>query len=178
MKEFLKLLSLERKKDIESFCREWTISSEDFANFIFAGITGALSPYQHWRHHVNLEPEHLWPTDEELQALGKNGVGKIEGKALKAVTKISQLFEQRKLISVHVFYPPSKKHWHMFYFNQRDTSGEDNHWDLGPHIHYSHDSFLNASLDQVIEQIMQKKPKLPKSIHIKYDYHHNRKHEA
>ncbi len=178
MDDFIKLMALERKKDIETFCRDWVISSEAFADFIFAGMSGAIKPYKHWRHHVNLEPEHLWPTDEELNALGSNGLGKAEGKALKAITKITQMFEQRKLISVHVFYHPSKKFWHMFYFNQRDTSDDNNHWDLGPHIHYTHDSFINADLDKVVAQITQKKPKLPKSIHIKYDYHHSRKHKA
>lgn len=178
MEKFLKLLSLKRKKEVESFCKTWTISSEDLANFIIAGSTGALSPYKHWRYHVNIEPEHLWPTEEELGALARNGVGKIRGEGLKALNKISELFEQRKLISVHLFYHPSKKYWHMFYFNQRDTDGNGNHWDLGPHIHYTHDTFLNATLDEVVSRVTQDKPKLPKSIHIKYDCHHNRKVDA
>lgn len=175
MEEFVQLLNLKRKKEVESFCKDWVISSEKFADFIMAASAGAIQPYLHWRHHVDLEPEHLWPSQEELNALGKNGVGKIEGKALKAITKIEQMFEQRKLISVHVFYHPSKKYWHIFYFNQRDTSKDGNHWDLGPHIHYTHDTFLNVPLDEVIDKIVAEKPKLPKSIHIQYDYHHNRK---
>lgn len=178
MDKFIELLNLKQKKDIENFCKDLVITSEEFADFIVAGMAGVLTPYLHWRHHVNLEPEHLWPTQEELDALHNNGVGNIEGKGLKAVKKIGQMFEDRKLLSVHVFYHSSKKYWHMFYFNQRDTAAHGNHWDLGPHIHYTHDTFLNVDLDEVIEQILAPKPKLPKSIHIKYDYHQNREKDA
>lgn len=172
MEEFIALLSLKRKKEVENFCKKWTISSEKFADFISAGMSGVLSPYIHTRYHVNLEPEHLQPTQEEL---GKSGIGNAKRKALKAITKISQMFDERKLISVHIFFHSSKKYWHIFYFNQRDTTDRNNHWDLGPHIHYTHDTFLNVTLDEVVKQISREKPKLPKSIHIKYDYHHNRK---
>lgn len=169
MDKFITLLNLKSKKEIESFCKDWVIDSEKLSDFILAGMAGALSPYIHARYHVNLEPEHLHPTKDELKALGNSSVGKAEGKALKAITKAMQMFKQRKLISVHFFFHPSKKYWHIFYFNQRDTTDRNNHWNMGPHIHYTHDTFINATLDQVIEQITKDKPKLPKSIHIKYN---------
>ena len=174
MQHIVDLLNLRKKKEVEAHCKKMLLTSEEFSNLILAGITDALAPYLYWRHHVQLEPAHLWPTDEEHAALIKNGPGEIHGKALKLVKKIDQMYKQRKLLNVHLFYLPSKEVWHLFYFSQRDTEKYDNHWDIGPHIHYTHSSFVNVPLDDIVDKIMEEKPKLPKSVHIEYDYHHNR----
>lgn len=57
----------------------------------------------------------------------------------------------------------------------RDYSADENHWKHGPHIHYSRDSFTSEPLEEVWRKICQAAPEFPKSIHVRYDYHHNRR---
>ncbi len=168
MKKFETLFGLTKKRDIESFCNTLTITSTELAALIERGIIGALDPYEYHRNHIRIEPEHLIPTEGDRLALLKNGVGQLEGKAKKLTSKIGSMFDQRKLINIHTFYNPTVNYWHMFYFSQRDTGEKNNHWVEGSHIHYTHDTFVTASLVEVLAKINQDKPKLPKSIHIKY----------
>jgi len=85
------------------------------------------------------------------------------------------MFKDRRLLAVHLFYARSQKHWHMFYFDQRDYSADNNHWLHGPHIHYSQSSFTRETLATVWRGVCQAKPEFPKSVHIRYDYHYNRR---
>ena len=81
----------------------------------------------------------------------------------------------RRLLSVHLFYSPSYEFWHLFYFDQRDHDPRDNHWKHGPHLHYSQNSFTRESLASVWDKVRQPKPEFPRALHIRYDYHHNRR---
>lgn len=174
LEDLVNLFNVVGKKNAEAVCRKLTIRSEDFANVVLAVRVAGLGRYQYACHFAELSSDTLAPSKDELQALGLNGIGRLNGKGLKAARKIDQLFNVRRLLSVHLFYSRSQKYWHMFYFDQRDYSAVDNHWVLGPHIHYSQDTFTRESLADVWHKIHQDKPNFPKSIHVRYDYHHNR----
>jgi hypothetical protein len=174
LEKLITLFNLKNKREIEKYCNSLVISSEGLATLILIARTAGLEPYLYACHFTQLVPEHLPPSTEELKALSQNDVGPLKGKAKKMMSKISQIFIDRRLLAAHLFYDPSQKYWHMFYFDQRDLQGDRNHWKNGPHIHYSHDSFVNEPLDDVWEKVCLKKPEFPKSIHIKYNYHHNR----
>ena len=96
--------------------------------------------------------------------------------ARKTVTKVFQIFQDRRMFSAHLFYTPSNKFWHLFYFDQLDVTDINNHWKAGgPHIHYSRESFTSAPLADVWRRVRARPPNPPPSVHVRYDYHHNRK---
>jgi len=174
MEVILKLFNLDKKAEVKKHCREVTISSEVLADVVFNGRIGNLENYIYQCAFINITPEHLELTEANLKTMVEVKPGPIEGKAKTAFNKIDTSFEQRKLLNVHLFHTPSKEYWNMFYFTQRDTTKYNNHWKHGPHIHYSSDLILSTPIDEVWKLINQRKPRLPKSEHIKYDYHHNR----
>lgn len=173
--DLVTLFNLNKKRDVEAHCRRLIIRSEEFADVLLAARVAGLGPYSYANHFIELAPASLEPSKEELQALGTNGLGKLNGKALKAIRKVDQMFRDRRLLAVHLFYARSQKYWHMFYFDQRDYSANNNHWIHGPHLHYSHDSFTREPLHEVWKKVCQPEPKFPKSVHVRYDYHHNRR---
>ena len=171
----LQLFNLERKRDVERYCSDLVITSEDLTDLLLAASVAGIPPYCYACHFHDLQPESLQPTEAQLMALGSNGVGPLSKQAAKAVKKVSQTFKDRRLLSLHLFYTLDQKYWHLFYFDQRDYSGIDNHWKHGPHIHYCHDSFTNEPLASIWARATADQPSLPPELHIRYDYHHNRK---
>lgn len=175
LENLLKLFSLERKKDVEKYCRDLVIKSEDLADIILAGRISGLRPYLYNVHFSETVPEYLNPTEQDFAALTSNGVGKMSRGARKTANKISEIFNQRRLFSAHLFYAPSHKFWNLFYFDQRDVDSMSNHWVSGPHIHYSRESFCREPLQEVWRNVCNSPPVPPSGIHIRYDYHHHRK---
>ncbi|MGH8509117.1 MAG: hypothetical protein ACREVH_10415 [Gammaproteobacteria bacterium] len=176
LEQLIELFNARKKREAESLARNLTVTSEAFANLILAGRVGALLPQYHYQAHFDeVTPPNLEPTKEEFAALGRNGVGLLKGKALKASRKMGQIFRDRRLLCVHLFYAPSQKYWHMFHFDQRDTTWLQNHWRKGPHVHYASDLMNKSPLTEVWAKVCKRPAEFPKSIHLRYDYHHNRK---
>ena len=170
----IQLFNMERKREIERYCNDLVITSEDLTDILLAAQVAGIPPYLYACHFHDIQPESLQPTDEQLAALSQNGVGPLGKQAAKVVRKVDQMFKNRRLLAIHLFYTPNQKYWHLFYFDQRDYSATDNHWKHGPHIHYCHDSFTNEPLESVWAKATAEKPQLPPELHIRYDYHHNR----
>jgi hypothetical protein len=125
-----KLLSIEKKSELEKFCRGITITLEDLVMLI---VNSGMIGYMHLRDHHEFVPKHLPPSDEELNALFDSHVGeKLTGSAKKCVNKVSQIFKERRYLSLHVFLNAQK--WHLFYFDQNSVQGL--HWKHGAHIHF------------------------------------------
>ena len=163
------LLNAEKKADAQKICRSLVVNDKDLADLILVGIAGALEPYIYVKHFSEYQPEHLSLKNQELGAIGRNGVGPLAPKARKALNKITQLFVDRRLFCAHLFHEPSHKRWHLFYFDQRDRSSDGNHWKAGgPHIHYSRESLTRGSLQEVWRAVCQMPPELPNSLYIRY----------
>lgn len=175
LEKLLLLFDIKKKREAERHCRSLHVTSEDLAGLILAGRLGRVGGYLYEPHFREISPAHLEPKNHELEALAKNGVGQLRGDALKAMRKIGQVFIDRSLLAVHLFYWPSHEYWHMFYFDQRDYTDRENHWKHGPHIHYSSDLFVSAPLATVWGRVTADEPTFPVSTHIRYDHQHNRK---
>ena len=87
----LGLFNLSKKGEVERHCQGLVITSEDFANVLLAGRIAGLGPYRYACHFHELTPEHLNPKQEELSALGSNGVGPLKGPTLKAIGRWTKL---------------------------------------------------------------------------------------
>jgi hypothetical protein len=165
----LDLFNLPDKKAVQKFCRNAVITIEEFASVTMAAGARLLGPYRYARHFVELVPEHLNPTADDIGVLGTP-----EGE--KTMRKVSQMFKDRRKVGVHLFFLPSKERWHLLYFDQRDMSGTNNHWKAGPHVHYSRESYTNDPLDTVWTRICAKRPEFPAAEHLRYLDRPNREH--
>jgi hypothetical protein len=119
----------------------------------------------HFRELVHLDKH---PTAKDHTALAANGVGPLSKDASKAVRKLFQVIKDRRQLSAHLFYSPHHDYWHLFYFDQRDTSRDKNHWAHGPHIHYVRESYTQKPLAQVWREVHDTPPTLPRGTHIAY----------
>jgi hypothetical protein len=120
IKGFLTLFTFEKKRDLEKYCREFTIYSSDFVAFILA-CEGNRLPFLHRIHYRDFVPEHLNPTDNDLAALSANPVGPLQPDAQKTMRKVFQIFRDRRQLVGHIFYVPGTFEWHFFQFDQRAT---------------------------------------------------------
>jgi hypothetical protein len=175
LERLVPLLNTSGKQEASRYAKDLTITSEALVGIILAAQVGGLGPYAYSSYDREISADTLNPTNEELTALGRTGVGKATGLALKAIRKVDQQFKERSLLVVHLFYSRSHRHWHMFYFDQRDYTARRNHWKHGPHIHYSQDTFAREALSDLWAKIRAPKPQFPPSLHIRFDYHHSRK---
>ncbi|MHC3128251.1 hypothetical protein OB03_13645 [Brevundimonas sp. GN22] len=169
MSELYRIFDLETKASLEAHLKVNTVLSHDFANLIWA-CQSAFVPLGHLPIHRNLTPSQLSLSSENLEALAQNGVGPLQPAAKKTANKIMATFKERKLFNAHYFWRVDRpQEWHLFYFTQRDISGE--HWDEGSHIHLIN-WLTHPTLDIVplLERVISepKVPSLPSGIHVRY----------
>ena len=165
--DLIKLFKINSKRELEKHCRALTIRDVDFVAFILCVRTGGLEPYRYASRFFDHPMPHLTPTPDELTALAQNGIGPLQGKARKAVTKVSQFFVDRRAFAAHLFYTPDYEHWHLFYFDQRDTADVGNRWKHGAHIHFISSLWPNLALPAIWRQAQTGNIRV-RTIHIRY----------
>jgi hypothetical protein len=132
----MKLFSFDKKKDLERYCRDLTIRSEDFFALLVACETSG-EPFIHEISYRDKVPPQLIPSDAEIQALESTPAGTfLSGDAAKAVIKMSQSFVDRRYLVGHMILTRDHSKWHFFCFDQRDLETTGNHWKEGSHIHF------------------------------------------
>jgi hypothetical protein len=119
-------------------------------------------------HYGDHLPEHLHWNNKNSAALKANPVGLLLPDAQKAVTKIFQMFRERRYLVGHLFYVPGGSEWHFFQFDQRDLETEDNHWKQGAHIHFLNWLWPNYDAQTLWTNFTSGKAKLNDSLHIRY----------
>jgi hypothetical protein len=145
----MKIFSFVKKKELERYCRELKISSEDFFELVLSCETVGL-PFHHEISYRDKVPPHLRLKDSEIDALKSTPAGSVlSGAAAKAVSKMSQSFEERRYLVGHMFFSPDHSSWHFFCFDQRDLKGEGNHWEHGSHVHFVNWLWPNLTADSV-----------------------------
>ena len=163
------LINAADKRTAKKICRDLVVDGEDLFDLIMAGRSGLLEPYHYACHFADYTPPHVQPTTEQMSALSSHGEGEFTGNAARAITRIGQMFKERRLFAAHLFYLPEQDFWSLLYFDQRDRSRFNNHWKVGgPHIHYSCEAFTSDSLHNVWQAICQIQPLAPSSEHIRY----------
>lgn len=166
--DLLAIFNIDRKKQLKKHCRSLVIFPEDLADLIFTCATGAMPSYEHQRHHREFQPEHLHLQDEDLRALVANGVGPMQPRARKTVRKVEALFEERRLLSGHIFFTPDLARWRLFYFDQRDFFEHGNHWQSGAHIHLINHLLSGRTAQQVWDQFRTGNPKMGGALHVRF----------
>ena len=133
----IQLLNVKSKNEIRRYSAGLVVHSQDLAALILGAQHGAFAPYRYSNHFSDKVPPHMYPTEAEHAAISQNGIGEFRSRnAEKFASKIFQLFRERHVLSAHLFYTPGYRYWHLFYFDNRDIDGSNNHWRHGAHIHY------------------------------------------
>lgn len=122
-------------------------------------------PFIHTAHHRQFIPDHLTLSQNDLSAIVTNGVGRFGQEAQKAVNKIEATFEERRMLSGHLFQ--NLNGWHFFYFDNRDMSRRRNHWEGGPHIHVINHLMPNRSANSVWSEFCEGNPIMRGALHLR-----------
>jgi len=101
LSDLIALFGFKKKHELTQHCRQVFLQT-DLTRLIQAAKSGQL-PWQYLSHHRNLVPEQLSLTEKDLAAIATSGVGHLQPAAQKAVNKIDTIFNQRRLLSGHMF---------------------------------------------------------------------------
>jgi hypothetical protein len=136
LESLMKIFSFEKRKDLERYCRDLTIRSDDFFALVLT-CEYSSEPFVHEISHRDKVPTHLVPSDSEIEALKSTPAGTLlSGDAAKAARKMSQSLEDRRYLVGHMFFTPDYTKWHFFCVDQRDLESTGNHWKEGSHVHF------------------------------------------
>jgi hypothetical protein len=165
--DLITIFAINKKGKLKQHCRSITILQEDLASLIWASAAG-VTPWEHRAHHREFLPEHLELKDNDLGALATNGVGTLKPRAQKTANKISAIFQERRLLSGHIFFNPDLSEWHLFYFDQRDFAERDNHWQGGSHIHLINHLWPGRTAQGVWNEFRTGNPKMRGALHVRF----------
>ncbi len=164
------LFNTTSKAKLEKYCRDFVLRQTDLVMWIMIAQTGGLDAYRYASHFDDKVPAHLHPTDEERAAIGKSEIGQpLPEKAKKAMSKISQLFVERRHFCAHLFYTLDEQYWFLFYFDQRDLAKRNNHWKYGPHVHLISHHWPNLQVDEVWQRVQRGDAKFTNKLHLRYE---------
>jgi hypothetical protein len=166
----LELFNFRSKSEAMRHCAGLVVHRQDLVALILGAQHGALAPYRYANHFADNVPPHLLPSEAEHLAIQQNEVGKFQTHgARKFVSKIFQLFRARRVLAAHLFYTPNHRYWHLFYFDNRDTTKESkNHWKYGSHIHYISDLWSTVSMEQAWAQVKSGHVAFSSKAHLRY----------
>jgi len=165
--DLIAIFGIKKKSQLKQHCRSITILQEDLANLIFACM-GQGMPWSHRAHHRHFQPEHLHPTSDDLAALSASGLGKMNARAQKTMNKVTALFEERRLLSGHIFFNADLSEWHLFYFDQRDFADRNNHWQGGSHIHLINHLWPGRTAQDVWNEFCTGNPQIRGALHVRF----------
>lgn len=162
-KHLQELLSITSKKELKKFAHSLQIFKADLVTLTH---TCNKIGYHHFIQYGQWVPEHLKPTTDEKEAFEKSGVGKLEGKAAKFISKISNTFIERKYRVGHLFV--GRKRWHLLFLELRDIKSEENHWVAGSHIHFTNDLCSPLGIDEVSRKFAELDFEMGERFHVKW----------
>jgi hypothetical protein len=163
------MLNFTSKRELTRHSKTPHVHQQDLVALILAAQHGSLIPYRYANHFERVLPEHLHPNDAEHAAIAANGVGPFKSRgARKFTSKLFQLFREQRTLAAHLFYTPDHRYWHLFYFDNRDTEKQRNHWKHGPHIHFVSDLWPELSFEVAWAQVLAGNLAFPNKLHLRY----------
>jgi hypothetical protein len=165
--QLFQLLLASTKSELRKRSRAIVITKAALADLVL-GSMGGLTPWNHRRHHREFVPSHLVLTEDDKAAFVANGVGPAVGGARKFINKISAIFDERRLLSGHLFFTSDFSNWHLLYFDQRDTALNGNHWEGGSHIHLINHLWPKWTAQTIWEEFCTGNPQMKGTLHLRF----------
>ncbi len=167
--KLLEVFNIETKRELERHCSRLIVHQTDLVALILGAQHGALHPYRYANHFDRRLPKHLLPNKDEQAALANNGIGSYKTKAAsKFASKLFQLPKEQRALAAHLFYTSNYNYWYLFYFDNRDTSVQSNHWKHGSHIHLVCSLWSQLQLPDVWKNAKEGSFVFPNKIHLRY----------
>ena len=129
--ELLKIFDITKKSILEKHCKNLKIYAKDFSNLI-NWVEEGKSNYDHKIYCREIVPKDLQPLLNELPKIRIDKIGPNDQSIL--LRKIAHVIKVRRQLVLHMFHNKDVSLWHLFYFDQRDTSVNNNRWEFGSHI--------------------------------------------
>ena len=107
----------------------------------------------------NPDPTETWE--------GNTAYGRLKPAAQKMVNKVFATFNERRMLSGHLFW--DTRAWHFFYFDNHDQDTHRNHWAGGPHIHLTNHLWPNRSATAVWDEFRKGNPVMKGALHIRFE---------
>jgi len=168
LESLMKMFSFEKRKDLERYCRDLTIRSDDFFALVLA-CELSREPFAHEISHRDKVPTHLVPSVSEIEALKNTPAGTLlSGDAAKAARKMSQTFEERRYLVGHMFFTPDYSKWHFFCFDQLDLESTGNHWKEGSHVHFVNWLWPRQDAKSVWSNFVMEDARPTSAIHLRF----------
>ncbi|MBX3513670.1 MAG: hypothetical protein KF748_01265 [Xanthobacteraceae bacterium] len=159
-----KIFLFDRLADLRKYIDTITISKSEFSDSIIA-CEARLIPWLHEISHRQFIPDHLHISEKDRDEMSKARVGQPLPKAFR---KIMATFEERRLLVGHLFYHEDPELWHLFYFDQRDTEADRNHWKEGSHLHLINClTHPRSSAEEVWQDFHDGNPKMKGALHVR-----------
>jgi hypothetical protein len=165
--DLIALFTIKKKQKLRQHCRTITITKSDFADLIWRAKLGNL-PWSHCAYCRQFVPEHLRLSEKDLAALGSTGVGPLQPEAETAFNKIREMFDDRRLLSGHMFFNANLSDWHFFYFDQRDFAEKGNRWVGGSHIQFINRLWPKRTAQSVWKEFCSGNPQMRDGLHIRF----------
>jgi len=154
---FAEVILCQDKKALTQLCKATTVTLADFVDFIVACKAG-LTHLNHTMHFVDYVPDHLVETDKDLAVLDADRDFQQSKQGQASLRKLFKSHGERKYKVGHMFISKEKQHpvdeWHFVFFETRELTARDNHWQGGPHVHITNYLWPNLYCQPIWEDFV------------------------
>jgi hypothetical protein len=161
----VEMFEINKKSALERHCTKLTIYAKDFANIVLLADQG-MSNYHHNKYCREIVPKDLRSTLDALPKIQFDSMSADRKSNL--LKRLVQVIKVRRQLVGHMFFDKDVNIWHFFYFDQRDTSKDGNHWNYGSHVHFINFLWPNHDPVYVLKDFLDDNPKLKGSLHIRF----------
>lgn len=164
--DLLEIFEIQKKSILQKHCRRLVIHGADFARLILLADAGKL-PYVHRIYYRESVPKDLRPTLDALPSMRLDKLSTTHKSYL--LKRLAQVIRVRRQLVGHIFFDKEIRLWHFFYFDQRDTSRNGNHWNSGPHLHLINHLWTRRDPVLILKDFLEESPHIKGSIHIRFN---------
>jgi len=163
--ELLRILEIDKKSVLSKYCKNLSIHGNDFADLIsWADERNPI--YRHKIYYREIVPDDLQPLLNSLPNVQYDKINALQQSNL--LRKLAQVVKVRRQLVGHMFHNRDVTLWHFFYFDQRDTLENGNHWEHGSHVHFINYLWPNRDAVYILKEFLEEKPFIRGSLHIRF----------
>ena len=168
---FADVIFCKDKKSLTQLCKATTVTSSDFVDFIIACKAG-ITHLNHAIHYADYVPDHLIETEKDFAALNADKSFQQSKEGQASLRKLFKSHGERKYKVGHMFMSKELQHpikeWHFVFFEIKELTSRDNHWQGGPHVHITNYLWPNLYCQPVWENFVLRR-EFPKSkLHLSF----------
>ncbi len=160
-----KIFEFKKKREVRGYLRSIKITQNDFVALI---NNSEQIGYSHRLIKREFVPENLELNADDLGAIKASKMGPLSHKTQKAVSKIGEIFQQRKVNHCHLYERGDE--WHAFLFTYEDIRGDRRpHFKHGTHVHYVSSLWGTISKEDLLRSMEKRHKGDGGALHVKIE---------